>query len=107
MPNRGFELSSSLVGQPVEPLRAVGHTADAILIFSGDGIRDDGVKLKDVSMCDVVPTALHYLGLPVPKETDGRVLTDIFEGAVVESKERRADYLTIWRAWRKARVLRM
>ena len=107
VPNRGFELSSSLVGQPVEPLRAVGHAADAILIFSGDGIRDDGVKLKDVSMCDVVPTALHYLGLPVPKETDGRVLTDIFEGAVVESKERRADYLTIWRAWRKARVLRM
>lgn len=106
VPRRGFELSSSLLGQPLEPMRVVGHTVDAILVFYGDDVRSDGAELKNVNMCDVAPTLLYYLSLPVPEDADGQVLIDVFREEAVDQKLRRANYLTVWRAWRKARALR-
>jgi len=31
----------------------------------------------NVSMYDIVPTILAYLGLPIPHDTDGKMLTEI------------------------------
>jgi hypothetical protein len=50
-----------------------GHVA-----LAGEGFRlakTDGV----VSLVDVTPTALHLLGLAVPRAVDGRVLTELLE----------------------------
>ena len=39
---------------------------------------------------DVTPTALHLLGLPVPDDTDGRVLTEILTGTAARPVTRSA-----------------
>jgi predicted AlkP superfamily phosphohydrolase/phosphomutase len=54
------------------------HEPEGIFIASGAGIRR-GARLGAVSVMDITPTVLHSIGLPIPNDLDGRVLTDIFE----------------------------
>jgi tetratricopeptide (TPR) repeat protein len=54
------------------------HEPDGIFLAAGPGIRS-GAKIEGASVLDLTPTLLHYLGLPVGKDMDGRVLTAIFE----------------------------
>ncbi len=37
-------------------------------------------------MTDLAPTLLHYLGLSIGKDMDGKVLTGIFEPAFAEDR---------------------
>jgi len=37
-------------------------------------------------MYDIAPTILHMFGVPIPKDMDGRVLVDIFEGELAMQK---------------------
>ena len=63
------------------------HRIDGIFVASGPGIRSgagqdgkqDGVEITGASIYDIAPTILHALGLPVGKDMDGRVLTDILD----------------------------
>jgi predicted AlkP superfamily phosphohydrolase/phosphomutase len=51
------------------------HHREGIFVASGDDVRE-GVKLDSpLSLLDVMPTALHYLGSAVPDDCDGRVVT--------------------------------
>jgi predicted AlkP superfamily phosphohydrolase/phosphomutase len=54
------------------------HRFEGILVMRGKGIKM-GVRLPECSMEDVAPTVLHMLGLPVPRDMDGKVLLDAFE----------------------------
>lgn len=56
------------------------HHMVGILGLRGPGVRS-GVTLPENSLLDLAPTILHYLGLPVPRAMDGRVLTDAFTDA--------------------------
>lgn len=51
------------------------HRPDGILMLWGTGIRE-GVRLGSSQIYDVMPTALYLLGLPIPPDMDGRVLTE-------------------------------
>lgn len=55
---------------------AVGNTGDhrfnGILVMNGYGIQQ--ADLGEASLMDVAPTVLHLLGVPVPKDMDGKVL---------------------------------
>lgn len=53
------------------------HTMDGILFVCGKGIVR-GKEIIGAHLVDIAPTVLHLAGLPVPKEMDGRVLTEIF-----------------------------
>jgi hypothetical protein len=44
-----------------------------------------GVRLPKAHITDVAPTLLYLLGIPVPVEMDGQVLSEAFEGAFVAS----------------------
>ncbi len=51
------------------------HRLHGILIASGPEIRA-GETAKDARIMDLAPTILHLMGLPVPDDMDGRVLTE-------------------------------
>jgi hypothetical protein len=49
-----------------------------LLLLAGEGIRP-GATLGAASVADVAPTLLYLLGLPVPRDMEGRVLTEVLE----------------------------
>ena len=51
---------------------------DGIIIFSGPGIKK-GHKIEKAHILDITPTVLYYLGLPVGKDMDGKVILEAFE----------------------------
>ncbi len=51
------------------------HAPDGIVIVSGKNIR--ATRLEGVSVFDIAPTILHLMGLPLSKEMDGRVITEM------------------------------
>ena len=56
------------------------HRLEGILIASGPAFRP-GAEPRDASLLDIAPTVLHLLGVPVPDDMDGRVLTELLEPA--------------------------
>jgi hypothetical protein len=73
----GFELDAIVSDVPREALRTLSgsHAPEGILVAAGGPFRS-GVGLDLPSLADVLPTALHLLGAPLPDDLDGRVLTD-------------------------------
>lgn len=53
------------------------HTRNGIFLAYGPGIKS-GYELDTMSVVDVTPTILHYLGLPIGKDMDGTVHKDVF-----------------------------
>ncbi|WP_415381176.1 alkaline phosphatase family protein [Halosimplex sp. TS25] len=60
--------------------KTASHRSEGIMIAWGPNVQEGGAPI-DASVYDVAPTLLHDLGEPVPSDTDGRVLTEIFEPA--------------------------
>jgi predicted AlkP superfamily phosphohydrolase/phosphomutase len=56
------------------------HRMNGIFIASGAGIKDAG-EFRGAQLIDLAPTILHLMGLPVPTDTDGRVLTEALADA--------------------------
>jgi len=54
------------------------HRLEGILIAAGPAFRA-GAKPHDAVLLDVAPTVLHLLGVPIPDDMDGRVLSELFE----------------------------
>ncbi len=54
------------------------HETHGIFVAAGPHVRR-GVEVSGASVLDVTPTLLHYLGLAVGKDMDGKVLEDAFE----------------------------
>ena len=67
----------ALVGDP----SISGTHADApdgLLLAVGDGVRP-GAVLQRASVLDVAPTILYLMGLPVARDMEGRVLTEMID----------------------------
>jgi predicted AlkP superfamily phosphohydrolase/phosphomutase len=64
----------------VEPITGLSghHRPDGVLILSGAGARI-GAELEGANIMDLAPTILHALGIDVPQDLDGRVLSEAFE----------------------------
>jgi predicted AlkP superfamily phosphohydrolase/phosphomutase len=60
------------------------HRLDGIFIASGPAIRA-GTQVEKASLLDIAPTALQLLGVPVPEDLDGRVLSEVLDPALVPS----------------------
>ena len=58
------------------------HTFEGILVAAGGPFRK-GAVLDPPSLDDVLPTALHLLGVPLPDDLDGRVIEEALEPAYV------------------------
>ena len=55
-----------------------GGAPDGVLLVVGEGIRPGAVP-ANASVLDVAPTILYLMGLPVARDMEGRVLTEILE----------------------------
>ncbi len=56
--------------------RSGTHTLEGLFVARGPGV--PAGRRMDAGLMDIAPTVLHLLGVPVPEETDGRVLLDLF-----------------------------
>ena len=56
------------------------HRLEGILIASGPAFRS-GAAPQAAALLDIAPTVLHLLGIPVPDDLDGRVLSELIEPA--------------------------
>ncbi len=72
--NMAGKSGSGIAGDPA--LRY--HGRDAFFCVAGPGVRKDELVFGS-RLVDVAPTVLASLGLPVPDDMDGRVVTRIFE----------------------------
>jgi predicted AlkP superfamily phosphohydrolase/phosphomutase len=63
----------------VEPIAGLSghHRIDGLVILSGGGVKPD-TELEDAGIIDLTPTILHAMGLAVPDDLDGRVLSEAF-----------------------------
>lgn len=55
------------------------HRLEGILLVRGPGVAA-GQSLTGARIIDLAPTILYAMGLPVPDEMDGRVLTELWPG---------------------------
>lgn len=53
------------------------HRMDGILMISGEAMRR-GVSIEGANIMDLAPTILYFIGCKVPRDMDGRVLTELF-----------------------------
>jgi predicted AlkP superfamily phosphohydrolase/phosphomutase len=66
----------------VEPIIGLSghHRLDGVVILAGAGIKP-GTSLEDARILDLTPTILHAMGVAVPHDLDGRVLSEAFEAS--------------------------
>ena len=64
----------------VEPIIGLSghHRPDGLLILAGPGIKA-GTHLEGANIMDLTPTVLHAMGIGVPGDLDGKVLSEAFE----------------------------
>ncbi len=61
------------------------HEAEGIYIFSGYPVAGHTGLFTPFSIEDIAPTLLYLLGLPVPDDMDGRVLSDVMNKEFFET----------------------
>jgi predicted AlkP superfamily phosphohydrolase/phosphomutase len=66
----------------VEPIIGLSghHRPDGILILAGPGVKA-GMPLEGANIMDLTPTLLHAIGVGVPRDLDGQVLSEAFEAS--------------------------
>ena len=80
----GATRTNSFVSIPQTPYVIQGdHLPEGILILSGDGVRNTSAT-TNLRIEDVTATTLYLLGIPVPTDMDGRVITDAFDASFVQ-----------------------
>lgn len=61
------------------------HHTDGIVFARGQGI--ENLSLHSSRITDLAPTILHVMGVPIPDDMDGRVLSEIFHSDSRYAKE--------------------
>jgi predicted AlkP superfamily phosphohydrolase/phosphomutase len=66
--------------------RHAREALDGVLAMRGPGLKQ-GFKLQNASLLDLFPTLLYIYGLPIPKDVEGRILTEAFNEEFNRSRE--------------------
>ncbi|MBI3034767.1 alkaline phosphatase family protein [Candidatus Woesearchaeota archaeon] len=83
-----FSYDSDKLFDKIETYLPGKHFSDLTGIFAASGAGIKQSTISNVSIMDVVPTSLHILDIPIPKDMDGKVLKEIFkDDSMLFSKE--------------------
>jgi predicted AlkP superfamily phosphohydrolase/phosphomutase len=52
------------------------HSMDGIVVLSQAGFAGSKRAINDADLMDITPTILHLMGIPIPSDMDGKVLSD-------------------------------
>jgi predicted AlkP superfamily phosphohydrolase/phosphomutase len=63
-----------------------GHHMEGIFVATGPQVTQRGEPVEDLNIVDVAPTVLYLMGLPIPEDMDGRVITEIIDPAVLKQR---------------------
>ena len=80
VPNDGYRIYDSLMRSSWDyskNLWSAYHTLQGIFIAHGPDIKEAG-RVENAKIYDIAPTILHMFNVPIPRDMDGRVLTEIF-----------------------------
>lgn len=73
------------------------HRLEGIFMVSGLDIISNPEPLENLNIEDIAPTVLYLMGIPVPSDMDGRVLTEIINSTALESRPiRRGEPMGLW-----------
>jgi len=64
--------------------RTGGHTMQGVLVATGNHLRKN-TRISGARIIDLAPTILYMMGLPIPEDMDGQILTDLFEKEFLDS----------------------
>jgi len=77
---------SSIVAPRQDVRGPAKHRVEGIFMALGKGIPARAEPVPVVHLEDIAPTGLHLMGLPVPTDMDGRVLTEILAKEYARSR---------------------
>lgn len=82
LPNKGYEIITSFSTKlwdfsPKEDGWSGVHKLHGIFLAHGPDIKQNAT-IEGARIIDLAPTILHMYGVPIPRDMDGRVLTEIF-----------------------------
>ncbi|MEX2707423.1 MAG: alkaline phosphatase family protein [Candidatus Freyrarchaeum guaymaensis] len=80
VPNEGYRIYDSLLRSCWDYSKDVWsayHKLQGIFIAYGPDIKEGG-RVENAKIYDLAPTILHMFQVPIPRDMDGRVLTEIF-----------------------------
>jgi len=60
------------------------HRLNGVFIGYGSKVKKNS-QINNAHITDLAPTILYYLGLAIPEDMDGRVITDIFSAEFIEN----------------------
>lgn len=75
-------VSNTVLGRPVD--KSADHRIRGIFMISGPGVKK-GLNGESVQSIDITPTVLYLMGVPIPRDVDGRVLTDLLLDTYVQT----------------------
>ena len=79
IPQEGYGFAFSVSDAPPQISTEGGHRPSGVIMMKGAGLKQPGEHFRP-NLIDVAPTVLHFLGLAVPSDMDGRALAEIVDG---------------------------
>jgi predicted AlkP superfamily phosphohydrolase/phosphomutase len=92
--NKIVELSTGQTGH---------HHMVGIVGLQGPGIHK-GIGIAEVSLLDLAPTILHYMGLPIPNYMDGRVVSEALTAEFDSANPIRMEEVDLTDGWKDGGV---
>lgn len=82
-----YEFGSNRIIEPVRRGISGTHRMDGIVLMAGEPVKQ-GVRIEGAEIIDLAPTILHLLGVHVPPNMDGRILSQALSEVVKPQGDR-------------------